>query len=207
MADLARRIRDFAYWRMRGGTNLVRHWGRLCRHQTWELVNYGIGSWINRRHARVGPKGIDARITYPSYKSLDEYVDVERLRSLDGFLQEQVRRYLDVGESEPFHPGHLKKRLMSRARGSRVIPLSVAKRPFVYQDLGNPDLWEPSELAADFGPLMEFIDTLPFASTARIIIMCDVSGRPVSAERFELLFRPGTNGVVLGSSRHSAATA
>ena len=180
MAGLARRIRDFGYWRMRRGTNLARHW----RYRTRELVNYGLGFWTNRHHAWVGPTGIDPRITYPSYKSLDAYVDVERLRSLDGFLQERVRRHLDAGESEPFNTGYFKKGLLSRTRpGSRVIPLSVSKRPFNYLDLGRPGLWEPSELAADFGPLMEFIDTLPFASTARMIIMCDDRGRRVSAHR------------------------
>ena len=172
-----RRVRGFAYWRMRRVTSFTHYW-------TQELVFNGLGFWANRRHARVGPMAIDPQVTYPCYMPLDEYVDVERLKSLDGFLQERVRWHLQHGKLKPFHTGRLKRRLLSRARpGSQVIYLNESKRPFDYLDLDDPDLWKLSEQAADFGPLMEFIGTLPFVHTGRMIIMCDDAGSAVTAHR------------------------
>jgi hypothetical protein len=38
-------------------------------------------------------------------------------------------------------------------------------------------LWRPTPAADEFRPLMDLIATLPFAETARIMIMCDDTGR------------------------------
>ena len=137
----------------------------------------------NRRLERDGPEGIDPRITYPSYKSLDEFVDVDRLRSLDGFLREAAGLYLAARRGRQFETGELKKGLFSRATpGSTVIDLTEPVRSDQYFDLDNPDFWTPSESAAEFAPLLEFIDTLPL-TPGRIIIMCDDRGRKVTPHR------------------------
>jgi hypothetical protein len=41
---------------------------------------------------------VDSRITYPSYKSFDEFIDVDRLRSLDGYIKQRIKRRLDTKE-------------------------------------------------------------------------------------------------------------
>ena len=172
--SLARRVVDFAIWRRR----------RLAiRYHS--LMDNAHGWLENRRFAREGPQGIDPRVAYPSYKPLDGLVDVGHLRALDPFLERQVRRYLREVRCEPFTTGTLKKGLTSKSRpGSRTIPLTVSKRGrFRYFDLDDTDLWEPSPEARDFEPLLEFIATLPFARTGRILIMCDDRGRAVTPHR------------------------
>jgi hypothetical protein len=64
-----------------------------------------------------------------------------------------------------------------------MIALSRSKRPENYYDLNAPDVWEPTEEAAALSELMEFIATLPFQRTARMMIIYDEVARPVSAHR------------------------
>jgi hypothetical protein len=64
-----------------------------------------------------------------------------------------------------------------------MIALSRSTRPENYYDLNAPDVWEPTEEAAAFAELMSFIATLPFRSTARMMIIYDDVARPVSAHR------------------------
>ena len=45
---------------------------------------------------------VDARISYPSYKSFDEFIDVERLRSLDGYLTERIKRHIKTQKEDYF---------------------------------------------------------------------------------------------------------
>jgi hypothetical protein len=40
----------------------------------------------------VTEKPVDARVAYPCYKPFDEFIDVEMLRSLDGYVAERIRR-------------------------------------------------------------------------------------------------------------------
>ena len=120
---------------------------------------------------------------YPSYKSLDPFIDVARLRSLDAFLTERITARLAARDT-PFYTGPFLLEAQAPARpGSRMVYLSRSRAPDNYYDLNEAALWEPSEEAAEFAPLMDFIATLPFESTGRIIIMYDDSGRPVPAHR------------------------
>jgi hypothetical protein len=52
-----------------------------------------------------------------------------------------------------------------------------------YYDLDDTNLWRPGEEAAEFSELMDFIATLPFAATGRMLIIYDDSGRAVPAHR------------------------
>jgi hypothetical protein len=55
--------------------------------------------------------------------------------------------------------------------------------PDDYYDLDRCEQWRPSGDAAEFSELMDFIATLPFAATGRMLIMYDPAGRPVTAHR------------------------
>jgi hypothetical protein len=121
---------------------------------------------------------------YPCYKDLDPYIDVERLKSLDAFLTERIEARLAAARDIKFYTGpFLLDAAAPDVPGSRMVYLSKSRGPDNYYDLDRTDLWEPSGETADFAPLMDFIATLPFKATGRILIMYDDSGRAVSAHK------------------------
>ncbi|HEY0077226.1 MAG TPA: hypothetical protein VGB73_01160 [Pyrinomonadaceae bacterium] len=127
---------------------------------------------------------IDSRIKYPCYKSFDEFIDVERLKSLDGYIREGVERHRAAQKDIQFYTGPFKLDEESPdLPGSRMIYLAGSKLPDNYYDLDKPELWERTKDAEEFSLLMDFIDTLPFKATARMLIMYDDVARPVSAHR------------------------
>ena len=123
-------------------------------------------------------------VRYPSYKDLDPFIDVERLTALDGFITERLRARVAAAEDRAFYTGPF---LLDAAApvlpGSRMVYLSRSREPENYYDLNRTEVWEATEEAEDFAPLMDFIATLPFAATARMLIMYDASGRAVSAHK------------------------
>ena len=121
---------------------------------------------------------------YPSYKDIDPFIDVARLRSMDAFLTERIERRLAAAGDRAFYTGpFLLERDAPTRPGSRMIYLSRSREPENYYDLDKAGLWSPSEEAAEFEPLMAFIATLPFETTGRMLIMYDGGSRPVSAHR------------------------
>ena len=121
---------------------------------------------------------------YPSYMDLDPFIDVERLRGLNDFLIERIEARLASARDRSFYTGPFLLEAEAPTRpGSRMIALSRSTAPEDYYDLDRTDLWEPSEEVAEFAPLMDFIATLPFQATGRMLIMYDDSGRAVSAHR------------------------
>jgi hypothetical protein len=52
-----------------------------------------------------------------------------------------------------------------------------------YLDLDRVELWEATEDAFEFALLMEFVRTLPFKATGRMLIMYDTEARPITAHR------------------------
>lgn len=127
---------------------------------------------------------VDPRISYPSYKSLDDFIALQRLKSLDGYLTERIERHIKDGQDELFRTGAFKMDRASPSRpGSKIIYLSQSRRPYSYFDLAKPDLWERTPEAEEFSPLMDLIETLPFKAKGRMIIMYDGSGKPVTAHR------------------------
>ena len=127
---------------------------------------------------------LDPRITYPCYKSFDEFIDVERLKSLDGYITEKIRARIESQKDIQFYTGPFRLQSTSPDRpGSRMIYLAASKRPDSYFDLDKPELWQRTSEADDFPLLMDFIDTLPFKATARMLIMYDDVARPISAHR------------------------
>ncbi len=121
---------------------------------------------------------------YPSYKSLDPFIDVARLRALDSYLRDRLERRLQAAKDLAFYTGpFLLDGRDPHLPGSRLVYLSQSEREQDYYDLDRTDLWHPTKDAEDFSELMDFIQTLPFEATGRMIIMYDDSGRAVSAHR------------------------
>ena len=127
---------------------------------------------------------VDSRITYPSYKSFDEFIDTDRLRSLDGYLTQKIKRRLNAQEDLKFYTGPYKLNGETPDRpGSRMIYLAYSELPDSYFDLDRTELWHPTIHANEFALLMDFIKTLPFAATGRMLIMYDDVARQVPAHR------------------------
>lgn len=129
---------------------------------------------------------VDARVRYPSYKSFDEFIDTDRLRSLDGYITQRIRRRLNTRNEADlkFYTGPYRLENTAPARpGSRMIYLSYSEREDSYFDLDRCDLWHPSACAEEFALLMDFIGTLPFQATGRMLIMYDDAPRNVPAHR------------------------
>lgn len=133
---------------------------------------------------RAEAEGIDPRITYPCYKSFDEFIDVERLKSLDGYITERIERHIKSQNDTRFYTGPYRLNDSAPDRpGSRMIYLAQSTQPDSYFDLDKTELWEPAAACAEFPLLMDFIATLPFKATGRMLIMYDDVCRPVPAHR------------------------
>ena len=127
---------------------------------------------------------VDPRIKYPSYKSFDEFIDVEWLKSLDGYVTERIQKRLAKEQDIQFYTGPFVMGEKAAVKpGSKMVYLSQPKGEDNYYDLDKPEAWEPAEGATEFAELMEFIRTLPFKATARMLIMYDPEGRAVTAHR------------------------
>jgi hypothetical protein len=123
-------------------------------------------------------------VQYPSYKDLDAFIDVEWLKSLDGYIKERIQRRVSGERDLAFYTGpFLLESDAPRLPGSRLIYLAQSREPENYYDLDRTDLWQPSADAEEFAELMRFIETLPFKARGRMIVMYDDSGRAVTAHR------------------------
>ena len=131
---------------------------------------------------------IDPRITYPCYKSFDEFIDVERLKSLDDYITERIKQHVAAKPEEYFLNAYRLDNNSPYQPGAREIWLSRPKfvQSFEYNDLDKTELWERTEEAETFSLLMDFIETLPFKATGRMLIIYDDTARSVPAHRDHL---------------------
>jgi hypothetical protein len=124
---------------------------------------------------------------YPTYADLDPFIDVERLKSLDCYLRDRLERRIARARDLQFYTGpFLLDGLAPDRPGPRMVYLAHSSRGHgleAYYDLDDTSVWQPSEEAREFSELMDFIATLPFAATGRILIIYDDSGRAVPAHR------------------------
>jgi hypothetical protein len=121
---------------------------------------------------------------YPSYVNLDPFIDVEWLRSLDDVVRDGVRRRFSQPGDLKFYTGPFRRDDGAPAvPGPRMVYLTCSTEPDDYYNLDRPECWQPTQAAQDFAPLMEFIATLPFKATGRMLIIYDESGRAVPAHR------------------------
>ena len=125
---------------------------------------------------------------YPSYKSLDEFIDLDALRALDPFLIERIEHHIAAEKDDFFLNQHRLDASTPYQPGVREIWLSrtLPGTPYDYLDLDKPDLWQRTPEADEFAPLMGFIETLPFKATGRILIIYDNGGNEVPAHRDHL---------------------
>ncbi|HUP79604.1 MAG TPA: hypothetical protein VM260_13715 [Pirellula sp.] len=123
-------------------------------------------------------------IKYPSYKSFDSFIDVERLRSLDSYITDRIKKRFELNNDLAFYTGPYRLQEKEPDRpGSRMIYLARSSEPDSYFDLDKSELWHATEATGEFALLMDFIATLPFKSTGRMLIMYDNISRPVTAHR------------------------
>lgn len=172
MSELAKRIQHSLSWRTRAAISF-----------SSDVLQGVRAARLNRRMDRVA---VDPRIVYPSYKSLDEYIDVDRLKSLDGYVKDRIVRDLERQNTIQFDTGELKSTLFGRTKpGSKCIHLSHPKvgEKVSYWENNDPERWKVWEGASEYSELMDFIGTLPFKATARMVIMCDDLGRVVTRHR------------------------
>lgn len=127
---------------------------------------------------------VDSRIYYPSYKSFDDFIDTERLRSLDGYLTQKIKRHLQMHDDLKFYTGpYCLEEGAPIHPGSRMIYLAYSELPDSYFDLDKTEIWHPTVYADEFALLMDFIRTLPFQATGRMIIFYGDEGKAVPAHR------------------------
>lgn len=125
-----------------------------------------------------------ASLLYPSYKSFDEFIDVERLKALDGYISSRLRMRLEADGDLRFYTGPYRLNDAAPDRpGSRMVYLAQSVREDNYFDLNKTELWRPTPDSSEFSLLMDFISTLPFQSTGRMLIMYDNLRRPIPAHR------------------------
>jgi hypothetical protein len=132
---------------------------------------------------------VDPRISYPCYKSLDELIAISRLQSLDNYLIERINNHIETRREDYFLNLHRLERESPYQPGVREIWLSHIKKglPTDYLDMvDKTEAWELTEAALEFAELMNFIETLPFKETGRILIIYDDSGKIVPAHRDHL---------------------
>lgn len=125
---------------------------------------------------------IDAHPPSPTYVDFDAFLDVERLKALDHYIRERLEGRLAAERDLRFYTGpFILQPEAPTLPGSRMV--SLTQGPDDYYDLDRSDLWQASAEAAEFSELMDFIATLPFAATGRMLIMYDPQGRAVTAHR------------------------
>jgi hypothetical protein len=130
----------------------------------------------------------EARITYPNYKSFDRFIDINRLKSLDGYLREKIQEHSRISAQDWFLNEHRLDPTTPHKPGAREVWLTRTRpgTSYNYLDLDQSELWEPTEWAARFSQLTDFIETLPFARTGRMLIIYDYEGSEVPAHRDHL---------------------
>lgn len=125
---------------------------------------------------------------YPSYVSFDSYLDVDRLKSLDAYVKERIKRHSSLNAPDFFLNEHTLDPAAPHQTSVKEIWLTTTKpgTTYNYLDLNHAELWEPTQWADEFAELMDFIATLPFQTTGRMLIIYDDSGAEVPAHRDHL---------------------
>ena len=122
---------------------------------------------------------------YPSYMPMDEFVDVERLRSLDSYITQRVKNHILQDKDPLFLNQHRLEADSPYQPGVREVWLrrTAAGTPYNYLDVDRTDLWEYTEEASEFTLLVDFLKTLPFSAFGRMLLIYDDGGRTVPAHR------------------------
>jgi hypothetical protein len=139
---------------------------------------------ITQSHSLMASVPLDTSVSYPSYKSFDDLIDLDRLKSLDGYIKDKITARSQDAE---FNTGRLTKGVLDNRRpGSKYIHLTERKKTVdddEYYGIDDPNVWFPTDQAEEFKDLMDFVQTLPFKSIGRVMIMYDWNGRAVTVHR------------------------
>src|SRR5688572_20885494 len=122
-------------------------------------------------------------LRYPSYKSFDDFIDLVRLKSLDAYLTRRIARHITENTDDFFVNQHVLDADAPYKPGVREVWLkrTALGTPYDYLDIDRTNLWQVTEEAKEFTLLMDFIDTLPFESTGRVLLVYDEGGCSVPA--------------------------
>jgi len=122
---------------------------------------------------------------YPSYVSIDEFADVEALRSLNSYITQRLKRHILQDQDPLFLNQHRLEIDSPYQPGVREVWLrrTVPGTPYDYLDVDRTEVWEYTEAASEFTLLVDFLKTLPFRSFGRMLLIYDDGGREVPAHR------------------------
>jgi hypothetical protein len=110
------------------------------------------------------------------------------LKALDSYLIERIERHRHSNPPDFFLNEHRLDVTAPHQPGAREVWLTRTKPGTIYNylDLNKPELWELTKSAEEFSLLMDFISTLPFQQTGRMLIIYDDRGAEVPAHRDHL---------------------
>ena len=92
------------------------------KHKVLVSATEGVGRVVMERMVQHAP--VDPGIRYPCYKSFDDLIDVEHLKSLDAYLTSKIEEH-EKEHDEIFYTGPLTLKATSpKLPGSRNIMLS-----------------------------------------------------------------------------------
>lgn len=149
------------------------------------VVNTTVKAGENSHNKITDIAETEPRISYPCYKSFDEFIDIQKLKSLDAYIAGKIEQRINRQTEDYFLNAYRLDDSSPHQPGAREIWLSKIKNQQSgnYDDLDNTELWELTKEADEFPLLINFIKTLPFNAAGRILIIYDDVARPVPAHR------------------------
>lgn len=144
-------------------------------------------SWDNLKYENIAKQlKVDPSIIYPSYKSMDQFIDIEHLASLDKYITDYLEKYLLDNKIARYNFPTGTSTLQfwkPKITQSYYIPITYSPDKYNYWNLNDASKFRLSSFAYELPELMTFIRTLPFKETARIMLMFDTGGHVVTPHR------------------------
>lgn len=130
----------------------------------------------------------DHGISYPAYKSMDEFINIERLKSLDSIITQFIKNYLSdmPKENRNFRIGPYPLKIWQpRLTDAYLVKLRENKsnEKYNYYDLNKTEKWGWAYYAEQLPEVVEFIKTLPFKSLGRVMLIFDNGEASITPHR------------------------
>lgn len=144
-----------------------------------------IGYWYQRYAKSLKT---DLNIRYPTYKSMDEYIDIEQLKLLDTVITQFINNYFNntLKQKDKFNigPYPLKTWQARLTEASHIFLKEQAlNEKYNYFDLNKTEKCEWTYYAEQLPEVVEFIKTLPFKSIGRIMLIFDKGEASITPHR------------------------
>lgn len=148
--------------------------------------------WVNFKLNKMAlTYKVDPEIKYPSYKSMDEFIDVELLKALDAPITQYIKSYIakSLKKEDKFYLGPVTSNpLQNKTSGARYIRLTECPHQDTYfsdsyKFICDPKMWQFTDHAKQIPGLIEFINKLPFKGVGRITLIFDTGGHTVAPHR------------------------